>query len=114
MVGLYELEAVLAWYSVQKMSLMANKQQKIEKWREIQSKNGQPMTIERWTDELELQLIMVSKADIAIGDTAIGWYEQRRIDDFQQSAPKFTDEQWAIMSAEREPHTTNLGLGGDP
>jgi hypothetical protein len=27
----HELKAVLAWYGVQKMSLMANKQQKIEK-----------------------------------------------------------------------------------
>ena len=64
-----ELEAVLAWYGVQKMSSMANKQQKIEKWRE--SKNGQPMMIERWKDELEQQLIMTSKMDIAIGDWTV-------------------------------------------
>jgi hypothetical protein len=48
--------AVLAWYGVQKMV----KQQKIEKWREVQSKNRQPMMIE------------VSKIDIAISDTAVG------------------------------------------
>ena len=109
----HELEAVLAWYGVQKMSSMG-KQQKIEKWREIQSKNGQPVTIERWTDELEQQLITASKTDIAIGDTAVGRYEQRKMEDFKLAAPKFTNEQWAIMNAEREQHTTNQGLGGDP
>jgi hypothetical protein len=109
----HELEAVLAWHGVQKMSSMG-KQQKIEEWREIQSKNGQPARIERWTDELEEQLIAVSKTDIAIGDTAVGRYEQRRMDDFKQVAPKFTDKQWAIMNAKRERHATNQGLGGDP
>ena len=109
----HELEAVLAWYGVQKMSSMG-KQQKIEKWREIQSKNGQPATIERWTDELEEQLIAASKTDIEIGDTAVGRYEQRRMEDFKRAAPKFTDEQWAIMNAERDQHATNQGLGGDP
>jgi hypothetical protein len=109
----HELEAVLAWYGVQKMSLMG-KQQKIEKWREIQSKNGQPARIERWMDELEQQLITASKTDIAIGDTAVGRYEQRKMEDFKLAAPKFTNEQWAIMNAERERHATNQGLGGDP
>jgi hypothetical protein len=50
---MHELEAVLAWHGVQKMSLMG-KQQKIEEWREIQSTNGQPATIERWTDNGQL------------------------------------------------------------
>jgi hypothetical protein len=26
----------------------------------------------------------------------------------------FTDEQWASLNAEKEQHTTNQGLGGDP
>ena len=90
------------------------KQQKMDKWREIQSKNGQPATIERWTDGLEEQLLAACKTDIAIGDTAVGRYEQRRMEDFKQAAPKFTDEQWAIMNAEREQHATNQGLEGDP
>ncbi len=68
---MHELEAVLAWHGVQKLSSMG-KQQKIEEWREIQSKNGQPATIERWTDELEEQLIAASKTDIAIGNTSSG------------------------------------------
>jgi hypothetical protein len=108
----HELKAVLAWHGVQKMSLMG-KQQKIEEWREIQSKNGQLAMIERWTDELEEQLIAASKTDIAIGNTAVGKYEQRRMEDFKQAAPKFTDEQWASLNAEREQHATNQGLGGD-
>jgi hypothetical protein len=66
--------------------------------------------IERWADELEEQLIAASKTDIAIGDTAVGRYEQRRMEDFKQAAPKFTDEQWAIMNTERERHMTNQGL----
>ena len=85
-----------------------------EEWRAIQSKNGQPARIERWTDELEEQLIAASKTDIAIGDTAVGRYEQRRMEDFKQAAPKFNDEQWASLNAEREQHATNQGLGGDP
>ncbi len=109
----HELEGVLAWYGVQKMSSMG-KQQKMDKWREIQSRNGQPATIERWTDELEEQLLAASNTDIAIGDTAVGRYEQRRMEDFKRAAPKFTDEQWAIMNAERDQHATNQGLGGDP
>ncbi len=75
----HEHMAVLAWYGVQKISLMM-KQQKIEKWREIQSKNRQPMMIEWCTDDLEKQLITASKIDIAIGDTAVG------MDDFKQAA----------------------------
>jgi hypothetical protein len=74
----------------------------MDKWREIQSKNGQPATIERWMDELEEQLIAASKTDLEIGDTAVGRYEQRRMEDFKQVAPKFTDEQWASLNAERE------------
>ena len=109
----HELEAVLAWYGVQKMSSMG-KQQKIEKWREIQSKNGQPPTVERWTDELEEQPIAASKTDIAISDTAVGRYEQRKMEDFKQATPKLTDEQWAVMLVEREQPSTNQGLGGDP
>ena len=85
-----------------------------EEWRAIQSKNGQPARIERWTDELEEQLIAASKKDIEIGNTAVGRYEQRRMEYFKQAAPKFTDEQWAIMNTEREQHATNQGLGGDP
>jgi hypothetical protein len=69
--------------------------------------------IERCTDELEQQLITASTMDIAIGDTAVGRYEQKRMEDFQQSAPKFMDEQWSIMNVEREQHATNQGLGGD-
>ena len=75
---------------------------------------GQPATIERWTDELEEQLLAASNTDIAIGDTAVGRYEQRRMEDFKRAAPKFTDKQWAIMNAERDQHATNQGLGGDP
>ncbi len=30
------------------------------------------------------------------------------------AAPKFTDDQWAVMLAKREQHVTNQGLGGDP
>jgi hypothetical protein len=109
----HELEAVLAWYGIKKLNSMG-RQAKMDKWREIQSKNGQPATIERWTDELEEQLIAASKTDIEIGDTAVGRYEQRRMEDFMQAAPKFTNEQWAIMNAERDRHATNQGLGGDP
>ncbi len=76
----------------------------MDKWREIQSKNGRPATIERWTDELNEQLIAASKTDIEIGNTAVGRYEQRRMEDFMQAAPKFTNEQWAIMNAERDRH----------
>ncbi len=71
-------------------------------------------TIERRTDEPEEQLIAASKTDIEIGDTAVGLYEQRRMEDFVQAVPKFTNEQWAIMNAKREQHATNQGLGGDP
>jgi hypothetical protein len=109
----HELDAVLAWHGVQKTSSMG-KQQKIEEWRGIQSKNGKPATIERWTDKLEQQLITARKKDIAIGDTAVGRFEQKRMEEFKRSTPKFTDEQWAIMNAERERHATNQGLGGDP
>ena len=108
-----ELDIVLAWYGIQKLSSMG-RQAKMDKWREIQSKNGQPATIERWTDELEEQLIAASKTDLEIGNTAVGRYEQRRMEDFKQVAPKFTDEQWASLNAERERHATNQGLGGDP
>ena len=88
---------------------------KIKKWRQIQSKkNEQPMTIERLTDELEQQLIMASKMDIAISNTAVGWYEQKRMEDFKWSTPKLTDKQWAEMLTERDKYTTNLGKGGDP
>ncbi len=55
------------------------------------------------------QLLAASNTDIAIGDTAVGRYEQRKMEDFKLAAPKFTDEQWAIMNA-----ATNQGLGGDP
>ncbi len=110
---MHELDAVLTWYGIQKLNLMA-KHQKIDKWIEIQSKNGQPAMIERWTDQLGEQLLAVSKMDIAISDTAVGRYEQRKMEDFKLAAPKFTDEQWAIMNAAREQHVTNQGLGGDP
>jgi hypothetical protein len=83
------------------------------KQKQNSSKNGQPVTIERWTDELEEQLIAASKTDIAIGDTAVERYEQRRMEDFKQAAPKFTEEQWASLNTEREQHATNQGLGGD-
>jgi hypothetical protein len=97
----HELKAVLAWYGIQKLSSMG-RQAKFEKWREIQNENGQPARIERWTDELEEQLIAASKTDITIGNNAVGRYEQRKMEDFKQAAPKFTDEQWAILNAERE------------
>ncbi len=71
----------------------------MDKWREIQSKNGQPAMIERWTDELEKELIAASKTDLEIGNTAVGGYEQRRMEDFKQVVPKFTDEQWASLNA---------------
>jgi hypothetical protein len=51
--------------------------------------------VKRWTDQLEEQLLVVSKMDIGIGNTAVGRYEQRRMEDFKQAAPKFTDEQWS-------------------
>ena len=63
--------------------------------------------VKRWTDQLEEQLLVVSKMDIGIGNTAVGRYEQRRMEDFKQVAPKFTDEQWAIMNTEREQQTTS-------
>ncbi len=111
---MHELEAVLAWYGITKKLSLMGRQAKMDKWREIQSKNGQPATIERWKDELEEQLIAASKTDIEIGDSTVGRYEQRRMEDFMQAAPKFTSEQWAIMNAERDRHATNQGLGGDP
>ena len=80
----HELDAVLAWHGVQK-------QQKIKKWRQIQSKNEQTMMIERWTDEPKQQLITARKKDIAIGDTAVGQFEQKRMENFKQSTQKFTD-----------------------
>ena len=104
-VGISPTKHVLAWYGIKKLNSMG-RQAKIDKWREIQSKNGQPATIERWTDELEEQLIAASKTDIEIGDTAVGRYEQRRMEDFVQAAPKFTDDQWAQMVAERERNST--------
>ena len=74
----HELDAVLAWHGVQKISSMG-KQQKIKKWRQIQSKNEYLVTIERSTDELEQQLIMASKIDVAISNTVVGKYEQKRM-----------------------------------
>ena len=109
----HELDTVLAWYGIQKLSLMG-RQAKMDKWREIQNEKGQPARIERWTDGLEEQLIAVRKPDIAIGNTTVGKYEQKRMEDFKQASPKFTDKQWAIMNAERERHAANQGLGEDP
>ena len=70
---MHDLKAVLAQHGVQKMRSMG-KWQKIEEWKEIQSKNGKPTTIERWTDELKQQLIMARKKDIAIGTEKDGQF----------------------------------------
>jgi hypothetical protein len=51
------------------------------------------VTINRWTDELEEQLIAVSKTDIEIGNNVVGRYEQRRMEDFKQAVPIFSDKQ---------------------
>jgi hypothetical protein len=69
--------------------------------------------IERWTDELKQQLIMASKLDVAISNTAVGTYEQKRMEGFKWSAPKFTGEQWAEMVMKRDKYRINLGKGGD-
>ena len=108
----HELDAVLAWHGVQKKSLMG-KQQKMEEWKEIQKANVKPGTTKKWTDKLEEQLIAASKKDIAIGDTAVGRFEQKMKDNFKRSATKFTDEEWAEFNDERERHATHQGLGGD-
>ena len=39
------------------------KQQKVEKWREIQEKQWMPTPIEQWTDDLEQQLLVASSKD---------------------------------------------------
>jgi hypothetical protein len=66
-----------------------------------------PTPIEQWTDDLEQQLLAASSTDTAIGDTAVGRYEQKQMEDFKQAAPKFTNKQWAVMLVEREQHATN-------
>ena len=103
-----ELDAILGWYGVPKLSSMG-KGEKVQKWEKIQRDNVQPNTFEPWTDNLERQLVAASSTDIAIGDTAVGRYEQKRQEDFKRAAPKFTDDQWAQMVAEREKNLTATG-----
>jgi hypothetical protein len=100
-----ELDAILGWYGVPKLSSMG-KGEKVQKWEKIQRDNVQPNPIERWTDDLERQLVAAGSTDIAIGDTAVGRYEQKRQEDFKRAAPKFTDDQSAQMVAEREKNST--------
>jgi hypothetical protein len=106
-----DLDAVLGWYGVKKLSSMG-KGEKVEKWN--QTKHLTPTPIEHWTDDLEQQLLAASSTNIAIGDTAVGRYEHKKMEDFKRAAPKFSADQWAIMNAVREQHETNQGLGGDP
>jgi hypothetical protein len=96
-----DLDAVLGWYGVKKLSSMG-KEEKVQKWGQLQRDNVQPNATQQWTDNLEQQLITARSKDIAIGDTAVGRYEKKRQEDFKREAPKFTNEQWAQMTAERE------------
>ncbi len=72
-----DLNAVRGWYGVLKLSSMG-KGEKVQKWEQIDRNNVQPNPIKQWTDDLERQLAAASSTDIAIRDTSVGRYEQKR------------------------------------
>jgi hypothetical protein len=78
------------------------KGEKVEKWKQIQEKHLTPTPIEQWTDNLEQQLLVASSMDIAIGNTAVRRYEQKQMKDFKWAAPKFTEDQRAVMLPKEE------------
>jgi hypothetical protein len=95
-----DLDAVLTWYGVAKLGTLG-KVEKLEKWASIQENNGQPKEFERWTDGDEAALIEASREDIELGDTALGRLQKKKKADFVKTARKFTDEEWAEMTAAR-------------
>ena len=107
-----DIDAVLAWYGVQKLNAMG-KVAKMEKWRELQRNNVQPKEFEQWTDDLEQQLITASSTDITLGDTAVGRYEQKKREDFKRAAKKFTEEEWVAMTADRSENTAAMAEDND-
>ena len=66
-----DLNTLLGWYKITNLTKMS-KQEKMTKWNTIRAGNIQPPEYDTWTDSDEIALLAASKADIGIGDTAVG------------------------------------------
>ena len=95
-----ELDTLLSWHNIKKIGDMS-KEQKLEKWMQIQTEGRSPPNYEKWTDEDENALKEASRTHIGIGDTAVGRLEERRMREFKQTVAKFTPEEWAEIEAAR-------------
>ena len=51
---------------------------------------------------------MTFNSNIALSNTAVGRYEQKKREDFKRAARKFTEEEWAAMTADRSEYTVAM------
>ena len=103
-----ELDILLAWHNVKKISNMC-RDDKVKKWNAIQQKGIEPPAVKHWTDEDEMELIDASRTDLEIGDTAVGRLEKKRMKDFIQLAKKMSTEEWEEIENARREDDTNDG-----
>lgn len=81
-----------------------SKDEKLQKWVDIQTNGTNPPEFKKWTDDDENELAEARRTDIEIGDTAVGRLKEKRQKEFQLTAPDFTHDEWAKIVATREVH----------
>ena len=62
----------------------------------------QPPVCKQWADDDKRELLEASKVEIALGDTALGWVQQRKQQEVQQSINIMTNNELAIALVARE------------
>ena len=73
----------------------------------------QPRAVDKWTDDDENALKEASRTDLVIGDTALGQLQDKKRNEFLETARKFTPEEWAEIIAARSSADTATTLTSD-
>ena len=107
-----ELNSVLSWHKVTKLDKMS-KDDKLQKWEDICRRGLQPQAVDKWTDDDENALKEASRTDLVIGDTALGRLQDKKRNEFLETARKFTPEEWAEIIAARSSADTATTLTSD-
>ncbi len=84
--------AVLAWYNHPQLKAVD----------EIRDRGKPPPTYERWTDDDERELLDASKTNITVDNTALGWVQMKKKQDFDKRIQTMMKAEWEAAVAKRE------------
>ncbi len=97
-----DFNAILAWYNCPKQNRLANKEEKMNAWRQMKEKGLQePAPCVPWTDEEELMLLEASKECINLMDTALGRAKKRKMSQCKIALREMSNKEFEEIVAAR-------------